>query len=255
MRPGDWLRPVLALTPQLWGDTRRHPEGAGAAAMGTTAADEGSRLLRRRGHRHNSVDFPSHHLSGAANRATPSQVDVIGNEIDYDQPGTDRAEFLELKNVDSRPSTSAVLGRARERQRRRAVYLIIDASAISRRRRLLVICANAADDGELRSRRLARPQATRTARPTRSRSARAARSLGTVSYAGNTGAPYDRRLRARARRLDSAAGVGISPLQRDGVDTTVTTSTSACGRSRPDPPNAWPPTPPFSFQTIRLRVR
>jgi Lamin Tail Domain len=42
-------------------------------------------------------------LAPLADRAWAASATLVINEIDYDQPGTDTAEFLELRNVSPSP--------------------------------------------------------------------------------------------------------------------------------------------------------
>ena len=71
-------------------------DDASSATGGISRCPDGSDTDR------NNVDFrPAEITPGAANDCPPPPGAVVVNEVDYDQPGTDAAEFVELKNISS----------------------------------------------------------------------------------------------------------------------------------------------------------
>ena len=105
----DGLRLMLGLDPapvdavSYEGDTALATEGSGAgltdtAAAAPAAAESISRCPDGADADVNNADFSLRTSSpGAANVCAGPKVVI--NEVDYDQPGTDAAEFLELKNT------------------------------------------------------------------------------------------------------------------------------------------------------------
>ena len=125
----DGLRLMLGLDPapvdavSYEGDTAGATEGSGAGLTDTAAAapavaESISRCPDGADADVNNADFSLRTSSpGAANVCAGPKVVI--NEVDYDQPGTDTAEFLELKNTSAvAVNLDPYVRRARERQRR-----------------------------------------------------------------------------------------------------------------------------------------
>ena len=173
----DGLRLMLGLDPapvdavSYEGDTAGATEGSGAGLTDTAAAapavaESISRCPDGADADVNNADFSLRTSSpGAANVCAGPKVVI--NEVDYDQPGTDAAEFLELKNTSCRRGQPrSVRRRARERQRRPGLRHVRPPGGQPRRRRLLRDLRGRDDDGQLRPRRHTRlePDPERLAR-------------------------------------------------------------------------------------------
>ncbi len=169
----------------------------------------------------NNVDFgPAAITPGVANDCPPPPGSVVINELDYDQPGTDTAEFVELKNVVDVADEPRHL-RARDRERRddagdgRPEHRPPERRA--RRRRLLRRVRERRDHRELRPRRHSRtPTSSRTARPDAVGLRESGNLVDAVSYEGNTAAPYTEG--SGAGLVDAGTIDGLSRCA-DGVDT------------------------------------
>ena len=126
--------------------------------------------------------------------APAASTTLVINEVDYDQPSTDTAEFLELKNVSARRidldpySVELVNGNAGGA----AVYRTVELPAVDLAAGdLYVDLRERGEHAELRpGRRPRRRTGSRTARPTRVGLRNGTTLVDALSYEGNTGAPY-----------------------------------------------------------------
>ena len=190
-------------------------------------------------------------LVAAASLALPAaahaaSTTLVINEVDYDQPSTDTAEFLELKNVsDAAHRPGPVLRRARQRQRRRRRDLP-DGRAAGRRPRggrPLRHLRERGEHAELRPGREPRTRTgPRTARPTAPACATGRRSW-TRSATRATPARRTRRARGSGSRTRPRVGEGLS---RCGADTDQNNADFLLRGITPGADNACPP-PPIPF--------
>ena len=165
-------------------------------------------------------------LAGLVPAAVPSVLAVsttlVINEIDYDQPGTDASEFVELKNVSGAPidldAYAVVLvngtgGGA-------AAYLTVDLpSTTLSSGDYFVICASATTTANCDLDVTPETNLIQNGAPDAVAVTLGAAVVDTVSYEGDTGAPYTERSGAGLEDT-GAEGEGLSRCP-DGVDTDV----------------------------------
>jgi uncharacterized protein len=200
----------------------------------------------------NNADFVLAALTpGVANTcpAEPEPTRLVVNEIDYDQPSTDTAEFLEIKNVGTAAADLDTVFVDLVNGNGTVVYASIDLPAVSLAAGdYYVVCANAATVANCDLDSSPETNFLQNGAPDAVALRQGETLLDTVSYAGSTGAPYTEGSGDGLVDSSTAAGVGISRCD-DGVDTNVNNvdlkqvpitpgAASAC------PP---PPPPPHSF--------
>ncbi|HSO01104.1 MAG TPA: lamin tail domain-containing protein, partial [Gaiellaceae bacterium] len=229
------------------GDTAGATEGSGAGLEDTAAEGQSiSRCPDGADTDANNADFSLKASSpGAANSCTAANVIVI-NEVDYDQPGTDAAEYLELKNtgaaaVNLDPYVVELTNGATAG----AVYGTFDLPAVSLAGGdYYVICANAATvpscdlDVDPNTDRI------QNGSPDGVRLMLAGAAVDALSYEGNTAGSTEG-TGTTAADSNSAANVGLSRCP-DGADTDnndadfvlapiTPGATNVCGPPPPDP--------------------
>jgi predicted extracellular nuclease len=125
--------------------------GAGLEDPGTTGNDDLgiSRCPDGSDTDQNNLDFSLRAITpGAANACVepPTGGDLVINEVDYDQPGTDTAEFIEIKNVGIDPADLSGFELRLVNGSGGAVYRTIALPAVSLAPGgYFVVCANAAN--------------------------------------------------------------------------------------------------------------
>ncbi|NND75510.1 MAG: ExeM/NucH family extracellular endonuclease [Ilumatobacter sp.] len=146
----------------------------------------------------------------------PGVGDLVVNEIDYDQPGTDTAEFVEIKNTTTGTLdlTGVDLVLVNGSGGGATIYQTIAMSGTLTAGDYLVVCSNFAtvvncDNDAVSSIQNGAPDAVAIVL--------GSTVLDTVSYEGNTGAPYTEGS-GSGLEDDSDAGESISRCD-DGVDT------------------------------------
>lgn len=235
------------------GDTAGATEGSGAGLEDTAVGgDSISRCPDGLDADVNNADFVLVALSpGAANSCPeePTQPLLVVNEIDYDQPGTDGAEFVEIKNVGT---TAANLGGVFldfVNGNGGVVYASLDLPAVDLAAGdYFVVCGNAATTANCDLDVLPDTNLIQNGSPDAMLLREGEATLDTVSYAGSTEAPYTEGSGEGLVDSSTAADVGISRCA-DGVDTNVNNVDFA---QRPITPGATnscvpPPPPPAAF--------
>jgi predicted extracellular nuclease len=203
----------------------------------------------------NNVDFAFTPATQGATNDCPGEPPPPGsgsdtlviNEIDYDQPGTDTAEFVEIKNVsdeaiDLNPYTVELVNGTGGGA---SVYQAIDLPAVSLAAGgYFVVCANAttvpncdldvAPDTNLIQNGAPDAVAIRLWEAV----------VDTVSYEGNTGAPYTEGSDVGVEDDPSVADHGISRCA-DGADTDLNNADFVFAPATPGAANDCPAPPPF----------
>jgi hypothetical protein len=156
-------------------------------------------------------------LGGAAS----ARAQLVVNEIDYDQPGTDTAEFIEIKNVSASPvnlssySVELVNGAGGGA----VVYQTIVLPAFSLAQGgYYVICGNAATVPNCDLDVAPDTNLIQNGPPDAVAIRMGPTLIDTVSYAGVTGPPYTEGSGGAPADPGTAFGMGISRLP-DGIDT------------------------------------
>ncbi|MET0684557.1 MAG: ExeM/NucH family extracellular endonuclease [Solirubrobacteraceae bacterium] len=170
---------------------------------------------------------------------------LVINEIDYDQPSTDTAEFLELANVsggaiDLDPYTvQLVNGNAGGA----AVYRTIELPAVSLAAGdVYVICANAANTANCDQDVAPDTDWAQNGAPDGVGLRNGPTLVDALSYEGNTGAPYTE---GSGLGLEDTGAVGEG-LSRCGADTDVNNADFSLRAITPGAANTCPP-PPIPF--------
>ena len=169
--------------------------------------------------------------------ASAASTTLVINEVDYDQPMTDTAEFLELKNVSSAAinldpySLEFVNGNAGGAAVYRTFELPDFALAAGDH---YVVCANPANTPNCDLDVAPETDLIQNGAPDALGLRLGMTLVDAVSYEGDTGAPYTEGSGAGTDDADGRA----SRAARTAATPTVTTSTSSSGRSRPAPPTA-----------------
>ena len=236
------------------GDTTGATEGTGAGLDDVPDGNDSlSRCADGADSDVNNVDFSLRAFSpGAANVCgtppppEPTGPTLVVNEIDYDQPSTDSAEFLELKNVNSLAvnlgtyTVELVNGTGGGA----LVYQTIALPAVTLAPGdHYVICANPLTtancdlDGGVDSNLI------QNGDPDAVAVRKGGDLVDTVSYDGNTGAPYTEGSGEGLGDSSSAEGVGISRCA-DGADTNVNNLDLSLQPITPGATNSCPPPPP-----------
>ena len=241
------------------GDTAGATEGTGTGLNDTAAGNESlSRCADGADTDANNADFSLRAVSpGAANVCgtppppEPTGPTLVVNEIDYDQPSTDTAEFLELKNVNSLAvnlgtyTVELVNGTGGGA----AVYTTIALPAVSLAPGdYFVVCANAATAANCDLDVAPEENLIQNGDPDAVAIRRGGALVDAVSYDGNTGAPYTEGSAEGLGDSSSAVGAGISRCP-DGADTNVNNADLERAPITPGATNACapPPPPPNSF--------
>jgi predicted extracellular nuclease len=199
----------------------------------------------------NNVDFSLRALSpGAANICgtppppEPTGPTLVVNEIDYDQPSTDAAEFLELKNVNSLAVNLGTYSVELVNGNGTVVYQTITLPAVSLAPGdYFVVCANTATTANCDLDVTPETNLIQNGSPDAVAIRKDGAIVDTVSYAGNTGAPYTEGSGEGLVDSSSTADVGISRCA-DGVDTNVNNVDLGLRAITPGATNACPPPPP-----------
>ncbi len=188
--------------------------------------------------RHRRVRFTA--ILALALIAGPAHSALVINEIDYDQPGTDAAEFLELKNVGPDPinldtyAVELVNGNAGGT----ALYQTIDLPSVDLAAGdYFVVCANAANTLNCDLDVLPDTNLIQNGAPDGVGLREGGLLVDAVSYEGNTGAPYTE---------GSGTGLvddGVSAIQsisrcQDGSDTDQNNADLGIRSSTPGAANA-----------------
>ena len=199
----------------------------------------------------NNVDFSLRALSpGAANVCgtppppEPTGPTLVVNEIDYDQPSTDAAEFLELKNVNSLAVNLGTYSVELVNGNGTVVYQTITLPAVSLAPGdYFVVCASAVATANCDLDVTPETNLIQNGSPDAVAIRKDGAIVDTVSYAGNTGAPYTEGSGEGLVDSSSTADVGISRCA-DGVDTNVNNVDLGLRAITPGATNACPPPPP-----------
>jgi len=151
----------------------------------------------------------------------PSGSTIVINEVDYDQPGTDAAEFIELKNISGSPIdlTGWTVELVNGTGGGAIIYHTIDLSGVLAAGDYFVICGNSASaancDLEVTPNtnliQNGAPDAIGLRNP-------AGVLVDAVSYEGDTGAPYTEGSGTGLEDPSSSDNIGISRFP-DGIDT------------------------------------
>ncbi|HUH14493.1 MAG TPA: ExeM/NucH family extracellular endonuclease [Gaiellaceae bacterium] len=228
------------------GDTAGATEGSGAGLEDTAAEGEGlSRCPDGSDTDVNNVDFSLRAISpGAANNCAGANF-VVVNEVDYDQPDTDSAEYLELKNtgttaVNLDPYVVELVNGSGG-----AVYGTFDLPAVSLAAGdYYVICANAATVPNCDLDVSPDTNLIQNGSPDGIRLMLAGAAVDALSYEGNTAGSTEG-TGTTAADSNSQANVGLSRCP-DGADTDNNNAdfvlapitpgaTNVCGPPPPDP--------------------
>jgi uncharacterized protein len=252
MRLVTGVDPVVVVdTLSYEGNTTGNFEGSGDGLVDTAGEGESiSRCPDGADSDVNNVDFTLRAISpGAANvcgTPEPTGPTLLVNEIDYDQPGTDAAEFLELKNVNSQPvglgtySVELVNGNAGGA----VVYQTINLPAISLAAGdYFVVCANTTTTANCDLDVSPDSNLIQNGSPDAVAVRKSGVLLDTVSYAGNTAAPYTEGSGDGLTDSGTTADVGLSRCA-DGVDTNVNNVDLGLQAITPGATNSCPPPPP-----------
>ena len=252
MRLVTGVDPVVVVdTLSYEGNTTGNFEGSGDGLVDT--AGEGESIARCPDGADsdvNNVDFTLRAISpGAANvcgTPEPTGPTLLVNEIDYDQPGTDAAEFLELKNVNSQSvglgtySVELVNGNAGGA----VVYQTINLPAISLAAGdYFVVCGNNTTTANCDLDVSPDSNLIQNGSPDAVAVRKSGVLIDTVSYAGNTAAPYTEGSGEGLTDSGTTAGVGLSRCA-DGVDTNVNNVDLGLQAITPGATNSCPPPPP-----------
>jgi len=211
------------------GDTGApYTEGSGAGLEDDAVGDNGiSRCPDGTDTDQNNVDLVAAPITPGAENDCPDveppgsgSTTLVINEIDYDQPGTDAAEFLEIKNVSSSgidldPYTVELVNGSGGGA---VVYQTIDLPAVSLGADdYFVVCANAATVPDCDLDVNPDTNLIQNGAPDAVAVRLGPEIVDTVSYEGDTGAPYTEG--SGAGLVDDASeGTGISRCA-DGTDT------------------------------------
>ena len=189
-------------------------------------------------------------LVAAASLALPAaahaaSTTLVINEVDYDQPSTDTAEFLELKNVSGAAigldpySVVLVNGNAGGA----AIYRTVELPAVDLAAGdLYVICANAANTPNCDQDVSPDTDWAQNGAPDGAGLRNGTTLVDALSYEGNTGAPYTE---GSGLGLEDTAAVGEG-LSRCGADTDQNNADFLLRGITPGADNTCPP-PPIPF--------
>ena len=167
--------------------------------------------------------------------AQMASAQLVINEIDYDQPSTDTAEFIEIKNISAAPvdldpfTLELVNGSGGGA----SVYNTIDLPLVSLAPGdYFVVCGDPANVANCDLDASPDSNLVQNGGPDAVALMLGASLIDTVSYEGDTAAPFTEG--SGAGLVDpSAAGMGLSPLWPTAWTRIRTTSTSVFSRSPP----------------------
>ena len=170
----------------------------------------------------NSIDFrPTASTPGTANDCPPPPGSVVINELDYDQPGTDASEFVELKNVSAAAvnldtlSLELVNGNAGGA----VIYQTIDLPAtLLAAGDYFVVCANTLTTANCDLDVAPDTNLVQNGAPDAVGLRESGTLVDAVSYEGNTGAPYTEGSGTGLEDSGAGATDGLSRCP-DGSDT------------------------------------
>jgi uncharacterized protein len=237
------------------GSTAGFVEGTGAGTDTGAAAPAGPEGLSRCqdgvDSDNNSADFSLRASSPGATNVCgtppppePTGPTLVVNEIDYDQPSSDTAEFLELKNVNSLAVGLGTYSVELVNGNGGGVYQTIPLPAISLAPGdYYVICANPVTTTNCDLEVLSDTGVIQNGAPDAVAIRKSGALVDTVSYEGDTAAPYTEGSGENLSDSDSAAGVGISRCP-DGVDTNVNNVDLSQQPITPGAASSCPPPPP-----------
>ena len=234
------------------GNTAGSTEGSGVGLDDTAVGDESiSRCPDGADSDVNNADFALRAFSpGAANVCStppppePTGPTLVVNEIDYDQPSTDSAEFLELKNVNSQAVGLGTYSVELVNGNGAASYLTIALPAVSLASGdYFVVCANAATTANCDLDVAPDTNLIQNGSPDAVTIRKSGAIVDTVSYAGSTAAPYTEGSGEGLTDSGTVGGVGISRCA-DGVDTNVNNVDLSQQPITPGALNSCPPPPP-----------
>jgi len=199
-----------------------YTEGSGAGLVDNSAiADSGiSRCADGTDTNQNNVDFAFTAISPGAGNDCPGPTLVI-NEIDYDQPSTDAAEFVEIKNVGSSPVAlgGIDLQLVNGTGGGATVYNAIALPAVSLAAGdHFVVCANTATVANCDLDSSPNTNFIQNGSPDAVALVQGGTIIDAVSYEGDTGVPYTEGSGSGLEDNSSSADMGISRCS-DGTDT------------------------------------
>ncbi len=196
--------------------------GTGLEDLSTTASAGISRCPDGVDTGANNVDLSFQTITPGTSNACPVPALVI-NEIDYDQPGSDTAEFIEIKNVGSSAvnlgtiSLQLINGNGGGA----VAYATIALPAVNLvAGDYFVVCADAATVANCDLDTSPNTDLIQNGAPDAVAVVQGATLLDTVSYEGDTGAPYTEGSGSGLEDSSGAVGSGISRCA-DGADTGV----------------------------------
>ena len=208
------------------GDTGApYTEGSGAGLVDDPGVDNAgiSRFPDGTDTDQNNADFSLRCSSpGAANVAESSNcvapnTDLVINEIDYDQPGTDAAEFVEIRNNGDTPADLSGWTLTFINGNGTSVYDTINLPAVSLASGdYFVVCANAATVADCDLDDSPDTNFIQNGAPDAVALSFNGTLIDTVSYEGDTGAPYTE---GSGAGLEDAGIDGSISRCDDGVDT------------------------------------
>jgi uncharacterized protein len=190
----------------------------------------------------------------AASAPQALSTTVVINEVDYDQAGTDSAEYLELKNVSSLAIDldPYVVQLVNGTGGGATVYDSIDLPAVSLAAGdYYVVCANAATVANCDLDDAPDTNFIQNGDPDAIGLRSGATLVDALSYGGNTGAPYTE---GSGSGLDDNPDAGTNGLSRcpDGTDTDVNNADVTYRPSTPGTANDCPPLPtPAAINAIQ----
>ncbi|MFN8371334.1 MAG: lamin tail domain-containing protein [Anaerolineae bacterium] len=207
------------------GITSGFTEGAGGAPTDTAAGSEGiSRCPDGTDSDQNSADFLLRAITPGVMNNCPMVVNddpnaLKINEIDYDQPGNDTAEFIEIKNVSASAANLDNFSIALVNGVGPAVYGTIDLPNVSLAAGdYYVICVDAANVPNCDLDAPATQDMIQNGAPDAVAIVLNSAVVETVSYEGSTGAPYSEGAGSAAEDSNDTGGIGIGRCP-DGADT------------------------------------
>jgi predicted extracellular nuclease len=239
------LAPGFGGNPFTSGGASRIPDGADTDSVDDWVLNDFD-LAGIPGFTGTPVEGEAYNTPGAPNEAVPAAVpQLVINEVDYDQPSTDTAEFVEIRNNGS--TAVSLSGWTLELVNGDAggavIYDTIVLPAVSLAAGdYFVVCANAAtvsncdlDDG---------PDSNfiQNGSPDAVGLRFNGNLIDAVSYEGNTGAPYTEG--SGTGLVDTAAGSESISRCPDGADTNVNNVDFAVAGSTPGAANDCVPPPP-----------
>jgi predicted extracellular nuclease len=158
-------------------------------------------------------------MAASSGCTAPADAVLVINEIDYDQPGTDTAEFIEIKNAGTAPADLGSYALRLVNGANNTVYQTIALPAVVLAPgAYFVVCANAADTIHCDLDVTPDTNLIQNGAPDAVALVRGATIVDTVSYEGDTGAPYTEGSGIGLVDDGSGAFLGISRFP-DGVDT------------------------------------